>query len=290
MTSAQIFITYERYARLLKWTALSLLAYVAVVLVMPVKWNEVAHAIVVPRVTWSNSFFTTVVAVFGTTISPYLFFWQASQEVEEIRASGRQRPLLRAPVQAADQLRRISFDTWIGMGVSNAIGFFIMLTTAATLYLHHIEVKTSADAAKALEPIAGPFAYALFAQGIIGTGLLALPVLAGSAAYAAVGTFRWRSSLALHLTLAREFYAVIVLSMLGGVLITFTHLDPMRALYWSSVITTRRRDGCARHRGRQHTHQRRNIGKLAALVRDRRAPERRGTVCPADATRRLPLN
>lgn len=122
------------------------------------------------------------------------------------------------------------------MGVSNGIGFFIMLTAAATLHLHHIEVKTSADAARALEPIAGPFAYALFALGIIGTGLLALPVLAGSAAYAAAGTFRWRSSLALHLTLAREFYAVIVLSMVGGVLITFTHLDPMRALYWSSVI------------------------------------------------------
>lgn len=232
----QIFVPYERYARLLKWTALSLLAYVAVVLVVPIKWSEVARAIVWPHAALSNTYFTTVVAVFGTTISPYLFFWQASQEVEELRSSSHDRPLLRAPVQAPAQLSRIGFDTWTGMGVSNGIGFFIMLTAAATLHLHHIEVKTSADAARALEPIAGPFAYALFALGIIGTGLLALPVLAGSAAYAAAGTFRWRSSLALHLTLAREFYAVIVLSMAGGVLITFTHLDPMRALYWSSVL------------------------------------------------------
>ena len=181
-------------------------------------------------------YLTTVTAVLGTTISPYLFFWQASQEVEELRSTNDQAPLRWMPHQAPGQLRRITFDTWVGMGVSNAIAFFIMLTAAATLHQHHIDVKTSSDAARALEPLAGRFAYVLFALGIIGTGLLALPVLAGSAAYAAAGSFRWRSSLALHLTVAREFYAVIALAVVGGVAITFMHFDPIRALYWSAVI------------------------------------------------------
>jgi Mn2+/Fe2+ NRAMP family transporter len=133
-------------------------------------------------------------------------------------------------------LQRINFDTWVGMGVSNVIALFIMLTAAATLHAHHIQVHTSADAARALEPIAGRFAYVLFALGIVGTGLLALPVLAGSAAYAAAGSFHWRSSLSLHLKVAREFYAVIALAVVGGVAITFMHFDPIRALYWSAVI------------------------------------------------------
>jgi NRAMP (natural resistance-associated macrophage protein)-like metal ion transporter len=232
----QIFVPYERYARFLKWSALTLLAYVAVALIVPIHWGDVAHAIVRPRISLTSDYLTTVVAVLGTTISPYLFFWQASQEVEEMRSVPGQGPLRRVPHQAPAQLRRITLDTWIGMGVSNVIAFFIVLTAAATLHLHHIDVKTSADAAKALEPIAGRFAYVLFALGIIGTGLLALPVLAGSAAYAAAGSFRWRSSLALHLTLAREFYAVIALAIVGGVAITFMHFDPIRALYWSAVI------------------------------------------------------
>ncbi|MGF6469906.1 NRAMP family divalent metal transporter [Paraburkholderia youngii] len=232
----QIFVPYESYARILKWTALSLLAYVAVALIVPIPWGEVARAIVLPRISLTSDYLTMIVAVLGTTISPYLFFWQASQEVEEMRSAPQQAPLRRAPHQAPAQLRRIRFDTWVGMGVSNFVAFFIMLTAAATLHLHHIEVKTSADAARALEPFAGRFAYVLFALGIIGTGLLALPVLAGSAAYAAAGSFRWRSSLALHLTLAREFYAVIALAIVGGVAITFMHFDPIRALYWSAVI------------------------------------------------------
>ena len=232
----QIFVPYDSYARFLKWTALSLLAYVAVAFIVPIHWGEVARAIVWPRMSLTSDYLTTVVAVLGTTISPYLFFWQASQEVEEMRSAPGQAPLRRVPHQAPAQLRRIRFDTWVGMGVSNFVAFFIMLTAAATLHLHHIEVKTSADAARALEPFAGRFAYVLFALGIIGTGLLALPVLAGSAAYAAAGSFRWRSSLALHLTLAREFYAVIALAIVGGVVITFMHFDPIRALYWSAVI------------------------------------------------------
>ncbi len=232
----QIFVPYERYARLLKWSALSLLAYVAVALVVPIKWSDVGRAVAMPHIELSRDYLTTLVAVLGTTISPYLFFWQASQEVEEMRSSATARPLVRAPSQAPAQLRRISFDTWLGMGVSNLIAFFIVLTAAATLHLHHIDVRTSADVARALEPIAGRFAFALFALGIIGTGFLALPVLGGSAAYAAAGTFRWRSSLSLQIALAREFYAVIVLSIVGGIVITFTHFDPVKALYWSAVI------------------------------------------------------
>ncbi|MET3620318.1 NRAMP family divalent metal transporter [Burkholderia ambifaria] len=232
----QIFVPYDRYARLLKWTALTLLAYVAVALIVPVPWHEVGRAIVLPHIQLNAAYLTTVIAVLGTTISPYLFFWQASQEVEELRAAPNQRPLRIMPHQAPAQLRRISVDTWVGMGVSNIIAFFITLTAAATLHMHHIDVKTSADAARALEPVAGHFAYVLFALGIIGTGLLALPVLAGSAAYAAAGTFRWRNSLALRLGVAPEFYGVIALAIIGGVAITFMHFDPIRALYWSAVI------------------------------------------------------
>lgn len=232
----QVFLPYERYATVLKWLCLALLSYVAVAFIVPINWREVAIAVVMPRARATPDYLTTVVAVFGTTISPYLFFWQASQEVEEMRAGSGQAPLKHAPWQAIDQLRRIRFDTWTGMAISNTIAFFIMLTAAATLHAHHIQVQTSADAALALKPIAGRFAYFLFAIGIIGTGLLALPVLAGSAAYAAAGAFRWRSSLALHLTLAREFYAVITIATLGGIAITFLHFDPVKALYWSAVI------------------------------------------------------
>ncbi|MDR8032021.1 Nramp family divalent metal transporter [Burkholderia cenocepacia] len=232
----QVFVPYDRYSRLLKWTALTLLAYVAVAVIVPVDWADVGRAIVRPHAQLSAAYLTTVVAVLGTTISPYLFFWQASQEVEELRSVPNQRPLRRVPHQAPAQLRRISFDTWFGMGVSNVIAFFIVLTAAATLNAHHIDVKTSADAARALEPLAGHFAYVLFALGIVGTGLLALPVLAGSAAYAAAGTFRWRNSLALQLGVAPEFYAVIVLAIVGGIAFTFMHFDPIRALYWSAVI------------------------------------------------------
>lgn len=232
----QVFVPYERYAGILKWTALVLLAYVAVALTVPVSWREVGRAIVMPHISLSSDYMTMVTAVLGTTISPYLFFWQASQEIEEMRAAPDQAPLRHRPAQAPAQLQRINFDTWVGMGVSNVIALFIMLTAAATLHAHHIQVHTSADAARALEPIAGRFAYVLFALGIVGTGLLALPVLAGSAAYAAAGSFHWRSSLSLHLKVAREFYAVIALAVVGGVAITFMHFDPIRALYWSAVI------------------------------------------------------
>jgi NRAMP (natural resistance-associated macrophage protein)-like metal ion transporter len=232
----QMFMPYERYARYLKWLTLTLFAYVAIAFVIPVDWKAVGLSIVKPPIVFSAPYLTTVVAVLGTTISPYLFFWQASQEVEEIRSSPVQQPLLRAPIQATAQLKRINLDTWVGMGLSNGIAFFIILSAAATLHAHHIEVNTTADAASALKPIAGNLAFALFSLGIIGTGMLALPVLAGSAAYAAAGTMKWRNSLALQVNLAKQFYAVIAVSILGGVALTFTHFDPIKALYWSAVI------------------------------------------------------
>ena len=232
----QVFVPYERYARLLKWLTLSLFSYVAVAFVIPIDWKAVGLSLVVPHITMSRAYVTMVVAVLGTTISPYLFFWQASQEVEEIRARPQRSALLRAPAQAVRQLRRISFDTWLGMAVSNGVAFFIMLTAAATLHAPLIEVKTSADAANALKPIAGELAFALFSLGIVGTGLLALPVLAGSAAYAAAGSMKWRNSLALQAALAKPFYAVIAVALLGGIALTFAHFDPIKALYWSAVV------------------------------------------------------
>lgn len=232
----QVFVPYERYARVLKWLTLALFAYVVVAFVVPVDWLAVARSLVVPHIAWSAPYLTTVVAVLGTTISPYLFFWQASQEVEEIGAQPGQRALLRAPLLAIGQIRRINIDTWIGMAVSNAVAFFIMLTAAVTLHAHHIDVQTSADAASALQPIAGRFAFALFSLGIVGTGLLALPVLAGSAAYATAGALKWRNSLALQAKLDKRFYAVIAAAIIGGILLTFTHFDPIKALYWSAVL------------------------------------------------------
>jgi len=190
-----------------------------------------------PHISWSKDYITTVVAVFGTTISPYLFFWQASQEVEELHSKDAQQALKHAPLQGAANLKRIRLDTLIGMAFSNVIAFFIVLTAAATLHAHGItNIQTSSQAAQALKPIAGALAFMLFSIGIVGTGLLALPVLAGSAAYAMAGTFKWRNSLESKPRLAKHFYGIIVLACLGGVAVTFTPIDPIKALYWSAVI------------------------------------------------------
>jgi Mn2+/Fe2+ NRAMP family transporter len=187
--------------------------------------------------TWSKDYITVIVAVFGTTISPYLFFWQASQEVEDQRADPNAKPLKSAPRQAEGTLRRIWVDTTVGMGVSNLVAFFIMVTTAATLHAHGVtEIQTAAQAAEALRPIAGNFAFALFSVGIIGTGLLAVPVLAGSASYAMAGALRWKNSLEARPGAAREFYAVIVAATIGGIALGFTPIDPIKALFWSAVI------------------------------------------------------
>jgi NRAMP (natural resistance-associated macrophage protein)-like metal ion transporter len=233
----QVFIPYTRYVKLLKWMTLALFAYVGIIFAVKVPWDTVALRTLMPHISWSSEYITTVVAVFGTTISPYLFFWQASQEVEELHAKEEQHALKRDPGQGPSNLKRIRLDTVIGMGFSNVIAFFIVLTAAATLHAHGItNIQTSSQAALALKPIAGEFAFMLFSIGIIGTGLLALPVLAGSAAYAMAGTFKWPNSLESKPQLAKPFYAVIVLACVVGIAITFTPIDPIKALYWSAVI------------------------------------------------------
>jgi NRAMP (natural resistance-associated macrophage protein)-like metal ion transporter len=233
----QVFIPYSRYVRILKWLTLALLAYVAAVFTVHVPWLEVARATVLPHLEWSPAFITTMVAVFGTTISPYLFFWQASQEVEELQACPHSQPLREAPNQARANFHRIKVDTVIGMGFSNLVAFFIMLTTAVTLHMHGVvEIDTSAQAAAALRPLAGDFAFLLFSAGIIGTGMLAVPVLAGSAAYAMAGAFAWEKGLEKTAAQAREFYGIIAFSTIAGIVLGFTGLDPIKALYWSAVI------------------------------------------------------
>jgi NRAMP (natural resistance-associated macrophage protein)-like metal ion transporter len=234
---AEVFIRYSRYASVLRWLTLSLFAYVGCVFVVGVPWQTVANNLVVPHISFSGDYLTVVVAVFGTTISPYLFFWQAGSEVEDEREDPLAKPLIKAPEQAPVQMARIRIDTLVGMGFSNLIALFIMLTTAATLNAHHItDIQTSSQAAEALRPIAGPLAFTIFALGIIGTGLLAVPVLAGSAAYAIGESLRWRVGLAQRPGRARAFYATIALATLVGAILNFTPLDPIKALFWSAVI------------------------------------------------------
>jgi NRAMP (natural resistance-associated macrophage protein)-like metal ion transporter len=234
----QLFVPYSRYVQVLKWLTLALLAYVATVFVVQIPWTQVARdAVVLPQFPWQPAFITTIVAVFGTTISPYLFFWQASQEVEELRADAAAHALKHAPREARAGYTRIKLDTYVGMGFSNLVAFFIMLTTAVTLHSHGItEIESSAQAASALRPIAGNFAFTLFALGIVGTGLLAIPVLAGSAAYAIAGAFKWKNSLEHAPAVAPKFYAIIVVATLAGVGLGFAPIDPIKALYWSAVI------------------------------------------------------
>ena len=233
----QVFVPFPRYAPVLKALTLTLLAYVATVFVVQVPWREVALRTLTPQWSFQADYVVAVVAVFGTTISPYLFFWQASQEVEEQRAAPGEKPLVKAPQQAPGQLRRIALDTWVGMGFSNAVAFFIMLTAAVTLHRNGItDIQTSAQAAQALRPLAGEFAFALFCAGIVGTGLLAVPILAGSAAYAVAESFKWRMGLGLQLLQARGFYAIVAIATGLGVALNFTAVDPIKALFWSAVI------------------------------------------------------
>jgi NRAMP (natural resistance-associated macrophage protein)-like metal ion transporter len=235
--SLQIFLPYRAYVRYLKWLTLGLLAYVATVFAVDIPWGEVAMRTVAPHFSWNNDSVTLIVAVFGTTISPYLFFWQASQEVEEIRIDTHAKALFHAPEHGLSNLSRIKIDTFIGMAFSNLVAVFIILTTASTLSVHGItNIQTSAQAAEALRPLAGHFAFLLFALGIIGTGLLAVPVLSGSAAYAVTESFRWRNGLDLKVLQAREFYAIISLATVGGMALNFTSIDPIKALFWSALI------------------------------------------------------
>jgi len=232
----QIFVPYQRYVRILKWLTLALLAYVATLFIIHIPWTQVLINTFWPHLSWTPAYITTVVAVFGTTISPYLFFWQSSQEVEEQHK--RQAEALKyAPEQAPVNFRRIKIDTALGMAFSNLVAFAIILTTAVTLHAHGVtNIQTSAQAATALRPIAGDFAFWLFSAGIIGTGMLAIPVLAGSAAYATAGAFDMPSSLELKLKVAKGFYSIIAMSTLIGIGICFMPIDPIKALYWSAVI------------------------------------------------------
>jgi NRAMP (natural resistance-associated macrophage protein)-like metal ion transporter len=233
----EIYLSYRRYVAYLKWLTMALFAYVAVALVSDISWQEVLTGIVWPSLPMTTETLTVIVAVFGTTISPYLFFWQAAQEVEEVDADPKAHSLRRVPAQASRELRRIHIDTFVGMGFSNAIALFIMIATAATLHRTGVhDIETSAQAAEALRPVAGRFAFLLFSLGIIGTGMLAVPVLAGSAAYAVAETFRWRRGLDRKLREARGFYAIVALATLCGIALTFSPIDPIKALFWSAVI------------------------------------------------------
>jgi NRAMP (natural resistance-associated macrophage protein)-like metal ion transporter len=233
----QLFIPYRYLAPILKWLTLSLFAYVAVLIAVDIPWAKLIAATLVPPLELTQQYLMLLVAVLGTTISPYLFFWQASQEVEEQRATDGDEPLRDSSVGARAHLRRIKIDTWFGMIFSNAIAFAIMLTTAVTLHdAGFSDIQTSAQAAQALRPIAGDFAFTLFAAGIIGTGLLAIPVLAGSAAYAVAEAMKWPIGLGLEPLEAKGFYSIITLATLLGAGIDFTTIDPLKALIWSAVL------------------------------------------------------
>jgi NRAMP (natural resistance-associated macrophage protein)-like metal ion transporter len=233
----EVLVPYHRYVRVLKWLTLALFAYVATVFVVPIRWASVLHDTLLPHIAFDKGTVTSIVAIFGTTISPYLFFWQASQEVEDLEACAADKPLLQAPRQATSQLHRIDVDTYLGMGASNLVAFFIILTTAATLHAHGVhDIDSAAQTAQALKPVAGPFAFALFALGIVGTGLLAVPVLAGSSAYAVGEAMQWRTGLERKPGRARGFYAVIAIATLAGTAMNFIHVNPIKALFWTAVI------------------------------------------------------
>ncbi|WP_310534134.1 divalent metal cation transporter [Novosphingobium sp.] len=232
----EIFLSYTVYARALKWATLSLFAYVGVVFVSGVPVGEALKGMLVPSFTFDREHSMALVAIFGTTISPYLFFWQAGQEVEE-QHRRHVKPLMVSPTEAGPEINRIRTDTLVGMGFSHLVAIFIVVATAATLHAHGVrDVASAAQAAEALRPIAGNLAFALFAIGIIGTGLLAVPILAGSAAYAVSETFGWTEGLDRRPREAKAFYGVITLATLGGVALNLTGIDPMKALYWAAVV------------------------------------------------------
>lgn len=232
----QLFVPYRRYSSLLKWLTLVLLAYVAVLFMVKLDWSLIGLGLIMPSVS-SKEAVVTIVAIFGTTISPYLFFWQSAQEVEEVTQDDDAEPLVEAPWQARREFRRMRLDTFSGMAISNLVALAIMIATAATLHASgQTSIGTAADAAKALEPVAGRFAFLLFALGIIGTGLLAVPVLAGSAAYAIGESRGWKCGLEHKPWEAVGFYVVIGLATLLGIGIDWSELDPLKALFWSAVI------------------------------------------------------
>jgi len=231
----QILIPYERYVRVLKWLTLSLLAYTGVIFTVHIPWQEVMRDAVLPNIQWTPGYISMIVAIFGTTISPYLFFWQTAHEIEDRKM--RRKSKSATTKELSTELRRVRHDTTFGMGVSCFIAFFIMLTTAVTLHVSGVtDIQTSSQAAEALRPVVGQFAFLLFALGIIGSGLLAVPVLAGSAAYAVAESFERPAGLSLQPAEARVFYSVIAVATLGGAALDFTPIDPIKALYWSAIV------------------------------------------------------
>jgi NRAMP (natural resistance-associated macrophage protein)-like metal ion transporter len=235
--TAEIFLDYKRYVSVLKWLTLSLFAYVGALAFAHISWSQALMGVLVPHITWSADYFTTIVAIFGTTISPYLFFWQASQEAEDQRVDVTKRPLIDKHYGAQKEFHRIRADTIVGMAFSNLIALSIMITAAATLHAAgKTDIQTSAQAAEALRPIAGAFAEVIFALGIVGTGLLAIPVLAGATAYAVGEGRRWPVGLARKPKEAAAFYSVLTLSAAIGIALNFTSINPISALYWSAVI------------------------------------------------------
>lgn len=232
----EVFLSYAQYARILKWATLSLFAYVGVLFVVDVPWDQALRGVLIPSFTFDRDHAMALVAIFGTTISPYLFFWQAGQEVEE-QHRRHVKPLYISHRRAGIELKRIRTDTLVGMGFSHLVALFIVIATAATLHANGIRnIESAAQAAEALRPIAGDFAFALFAIGIIGTGLLAIPVLAGSAAYAVSEAFGWTEGLDRKPREAKAFYGAIVAAVLGGLALNLAQVDPMKALYWAAVV------------------------------------------------------
>jgi NRAMP (natural resistance-associated macrophage protein)-like metal ion transporter len=232
-----VWLSYDSMVRVLKWLTLALLAYVGVVFVLHVDWERVLLRTLVPTFQSGSGYWIMIVGVLGTTISPYLFFWQAAQEAEQRQRMNSKPDIAQDEQFMREHLYRIKLDTVVGMVFSNVIAFCVMLATAITLNQHGItDIETTKQAAEALRPIAGDFAFTLFALGIIGTGMLAVPVLAGSAAYAVADVFQWRSGLDHTLAEAKGFYGVLISATLAGTLVDFTPLDPIKALVWSAVV------------------------------------------------------
>jgi NRAMP (natural resistance-associated macrophage protein)-like metal ion transporter len=233
----QILIPYTNYVKYLRWLTAALFSYVLTAIILHEPQWQAIRATLLPRFSFHGGYFTALIAILGTTISPYLFFWQASEEVEDVTLNPEELPLKEAPRQARAQLQRIRFDTLLGMAFSNIVAFFIILTAASTLYSHGLrDIQTADQAARALEPLAGKFAFFTFATGIVGTGLLAVPVLAGSAAYAVSEVFQWTASLEQKPQHAIGFYATICIATLMGLLLNFMHLNPIKALFFSAVL------------------------------------------------------
>lgn len=233
----QITVPYTQYAAVLKWLTLTLFAYVLTVFIIRVPWGQALMSTIRPSISFNNDYLTMMIAILGTTISPYLFFWQASQEVEEVVCTPGEEPLKQAPNQAPEQFNRIKIDTYSGMGFSNLVAYFIILTAGVTLHAQgKTDIQTAAQAAEALRPIAGNFAFFLFAGGIIGTGLLALPVLAGSTAYAVGEALKWPTGLERKPLEAKGFYVILTVATLIGLGINFTSINPIKALFWAAVV------------------------------------------------------